>query len=238
MVWLVLVKHNESLWFHVGPIVLRNTSNVSALHISPGSHSDKDLPADGILTAEGRSSSIVMLQVVAPSSPLHFLRSPRWWIYSFLPPPSGLLVTAEPLVSSSSAETSWGSICGEAHVPPISVINYCCFHPVSAPREKLSAWSGLHVSQIFFGVSGRWTVKMLWAVLSLLFCTEICPGVGLQQKRQGVAKMRGERSEHFCDALINVETGEEEARDRKKEEETSGVRRVMEEPWTEAMMMF
>lgn len=42
--------------------------------------------------------------------------------------------------------------------------------------------------------------------------------------------MRGERGEHFCDALMNVETGEEEARDRKKEEETSEVRRVMEEP--------
>lgn len=47
-----------------------------------------------------------------------------------------------------------------------------------------------------------------------------------------------ERGKHFCDALMNVETGEEEARDRKKEEETSEVRRVMEEPWTEAMMMF
>lgn len=42
--------------------------------------------------------------------------------------------------------------------------------------------------------------------------------------------MRGERGEHFCDALMNAETGEEEARDRKEEEETSRVRRAMEEP--------
>lgn len=41
--------------------------------------------------------------------------------------------------------------------------------------------------------------------------------------------MRWERAEHFCDAFMNVETGEEEARDRKREEETSEVRRVMEE---------
>lgn len=37
---------------------------------------------------------------------------------------------------------------------------------------------------------------------------------------------------------MNVEKGEEEARDSKREEETSEVRRVMGEPWTEAMMMF
>lgn len=36
MVWLVLVKHNESLGFHVGPIVLHNTSNVSALTSARG----------------------------------------------------------------------------------------------------------------------------------------------------------------------------------------------------------
>lgn len=37
MVGLVLVKHNESLLFHVGPIVLHNPSNVSAL-TSAGGH--------------------------------------------------------------------------------------------------------------------------------------------------------------------------------------------------------
>lgn len=111
--------------------------------------SDEDLPADGNLTAEGCPSSIVVLQVFAPTTPLHFLLSPWRWICFFLlplPPWSGLLVTAERLFSFPTGETSLRSICGRAHVSSISTMDDCCCLAVSAPQEKLRASSAPHSS--------------------------------------------------------------------------------------------
>lgn len=124
-------KHHKTLWFRWGPIVLNAPWKLRS-NDDLRSRSDKDLPADGNLTAEGCTSSIVVLQVFAPTTPLHFLLSPWCWICFFLPPPSwsGLLVAAELLFSFPP------SICGRAHVPPISTIDYCCCHAVSAPPEK------------------------------------------------------------------------------------------------------
>lgn len=100
-------KHHETLWFRWSPVVLNAPWKLCSDDLR--SRSDKDLPADGNLTAEGCTSSIVVLQVFAPTTPLHFLLSPWCWICLFLPPPSrsGLLVAAEVLFSFPPVKRFW-----------------------------------------------------------------------------------------------------------------------------------
>lgn len=97
-------KHNKTLCFRRGPIVVNSPSKLCSDH----GGDDKDLPVDGNLTAEGCPTSIVVLQVFAPTTSLHFLLGPWCWICFFLPtrPWSGLLVAAEPLVSFSTGVMS------------------------------------------------------------------------------------------------------------------------------------
>lgn len=156
-----------------------------------------------------------------PPSPLYFLWS-RLWMYFFLLRVVFLSLPrmrAKPLVSCSSDETSWGSICSDPTCLPSAwltiVVSSCCVFLDASSNFICSSrgapciiWPA-HFLKFFFNTQtiskAPRTLRsscsaLAWAQVSSSICPvlprpwpQICPRVGLQRECQGVVLIRGKR---------------------------------------------